>query len=340
MRARFFSLVILILLVAVPIGAYYYFTNSQIASISISTGSGVVFVAQLSGSFELDGLPLADKALTYTQTCSGSCTISPILPAKYSLTLTASGMTTIADTFSIDTGEKIVRSYLFTDTMVFRSMGSIARDDTFALSLIDNARVTKIGEYTLIATDIQGRVWVSNKKDTIVQVGILSNERFVPIRNISTPIVRTTMDITRSVVIINLASSQTLFIPTDLSGEKEILIIPDRPIISVVPGTPWKILTSSGSYELSGERLIEDIRFSDSIDISPQIRLGYIDKKDSAKLTLANLPLGQSLLIRLDRRTGESIIVDSGIDMVTFFRYRDRPSYIDSSGNVHSIESR
>jgi hypothetical protein len=146
-------------------------------------------------------------------------------------------------------------------------------------------------------------VWVSSKKDTIVQVGILSNERFVPIRNISTPIVRISMDLTRSVVIIDLASSRTLLIPVDLSGEREIGSNPDRPIISVVPGSRWKILTSSGSHELVGERLIEDIRFSDSIDISPEIRLGYIDKKDTSKLRLANLPLGQSLLIRLDRTT-------------------------------------
>ena len=136
-----------------------------------------------------------------------------------------------------------------------------------------------------------------------MQVGILSNERFVPIRNISTPILRAYMDMTRSVVIFDLTSSRTLLIPTDLSGEQEIATTHDRPIISVVPGTPWKIRTSSGSYELSGERLIEDIRFSDSIDISPQIRLGYIDRDDTTKLKLANLPLGESLLIRLDRST-------------------------------------
>ena len=132
----------------------------------------------------------------------------------------------------------------------------------------------------------------------------------MPIRNISTPIVSTTIDISRSVVIISLTSGRTLLIPTDLSGEQEITT-PSARISSVVSGNLWKILTSSGSYELSGDRIIEDIRFSDSIDISPQIRLGYIDKNDTTKLALANLPLGESLVIRLDRSTGESTIVDT-----------------------------
>ncbi len=51
MRARFFAFLILIFLIGVPVGAYYYFTQKQIASITISTGTGVVFVTHLSGTF-------------------------------------------------------------------------------------------------------------------------------------------------------------------------------------------------------------------------------------------------------------------------------------------------
>lgn len=55
--------------------------------------------------------------------------------------------------------------------------------------------------------------------------------------------------------------------------------------------------------------MIEDIRFTSSIDLSSGIRIGYIDKKDAKKLSLANLPPIESVLIRLDRITGESVIL-------------------------------
>ncbi len=51
MRARLFAFLILILLVGIPTGLYYYFTAKQIASITVSTGTGVVFMAHLSGTF-------------------------------------------------------------------------------------------------------------------------------------------------------------------------------------------------------------------------------------------------------------------------------------------------
>ncbi|MBC7498673.1 hypothetical protein H7170_03465 [Candidatus Gracilibacteria bacterium] len=235
MRARLLAFLILILLVAVPAFAYYYFTSRSIASLNISSGSGVVFTARLAGSFGVDGLPLADRALSYSQACISQCHISPILPARYTLTLMSSGQTDISDTLIINTADKITRSYLFTRDVMFTIVDNIA--------------------------DI-----------------------------------------------------------ADISS-----------------GSTWHTRTQTGSYIRDGEKEIEDIRFTDAIDLTPDIRLGYIDQKDTTKLSIGNFPLGQSVLIRLDRTTGESVVVRKGLEIGAFVLYRNTPAYIESSGQIYTI---
>ena len=83
---------------------------------------------------------------------------------------------------------------------------------------------------------------------------------------------------------------------------------------------------------------MEDIRFTNSISLSPEIRIGYIDKKDTKKLSIANLPLTESVLIRLDRTTGEGVVLRRGFDIRTLFFYNNKPAYIDTSENIYLIE--
>ena len=45
------------------------------------------------------------------------------------------------------------------------------------------------------------------------------------------------------------------------------------------------------------------------VDINPRIRIGYISKNDVKKLSLGNFPLSDSVLIQIDRITGESVIL-------------------------------
>ena len=123
----------------------------------------------------------------------------------------------------------------------------------------------------------------------------------------------------------------------DLTNEKEVSLPSDMDIVSVIPGDTWRFLTHSGTFELKGDRLVEDIRFTNSIDISPRIRIGYIDKKDTTKLSLGNFPLTDSLIIRLDRVTGESVVLRRGIDIRTLFYYNGAPAYIDLSGKIYTI---
>ncbi len=50
-------------------------------------------------------------------------------------------------------------------------------------------------------------------------------------------------------------------------------------------------------------------RFTDWLDISDRVRIGYISADDTKKLQLSNMNLGQSVLILLDRYTGQSSII-------------------------------
>lgn len=119
MRARILAVVILLVLIALPLYLYYYFTTQRIASISVSAGSGTIFSVQMAGTFGMDGLPLMDKALLYQKDCIESCTLSPVIPATYTVTLTSSGKTTLTDTIAIDSGEKIIKSYGFSADVTF-----------------------------------------------------------------------------------------------------------------------------------------------------------------------------------------------------------------------------
>lgn len=235
MRARLLAFIILIMLLAIPVFGYYYFTSRTIASIDIFAGSGIIFTAHLTGSFGLDGLPLADQALIYNQECISGCTITPILPARYTLTLTSSGKIDITDTLIVATADQLTRAYVFTRDIILKSVGNIS-----------------------------------------------------DIRDISS-------------------------------------------------GSTWHIRTETGSLIRDGENETEDIRFTDAIDLTPEIRLGYIDKNDTAKLSIGNFVPNQSVLVRLDRTTGESVIVRKGIDIQILLLYRGLPAYVDSVGGVYSI---
>ena len=235
MRARLIAFLILILLVAIPGGAYYYFTSHSIARLEISVGSGVIFTARLTWSFGVDGLPLADRALTYTQDCISHCRIAPILPARYTLTLVSSGQTDISDTLIVSTADQLTRSYSFTRDIILRSVGNIS------------------------------------------QIGDISS------------------------------------------------------------GSTWHTRTGTGSWVLDWEKKMEDIRFTDAIDLTPDIRLWYIDKNDTAKLSIGNFATGNSVLVRLDRTTGESRVVREWLDIRALLLYRGRPAYVDSMGQVYEI---
>lgn len=337
MRARIFAIIILILLVALPLYLYYYFTTQKISSITIHAGSGIAFSVQLSGSFWVDWLPLMDKALFYTKDCIDTCVISPVLPARYMLGLTSTGKANISDTIIVNSGEKIYRSFLFQNDVSFVSIWNINRDDELWLSLIDNAKNKNIWDFSLIGTDIQNRVWVMRQWEKTTQIGILNSERFNFIRNINASISDAKLDESRSILIFDFASSKTLLLPITLIWEREIPTIWNIRTVTIWYNNQWKIRTSTGSFNIQWERLMEDIRFTDAIDIDPQVRIGYIDKNDAVKLSIGNFPPATSVLIRLNRATGESVVLRKWFDIHALFFYKNEPAYLDNSGNIYSI---
>lgn len=90
------------------------------------------------------------------------------------------------------------------------------------------------------------------------------------------------------------------------------------------------ILSYRGSYG-------ENPRFTDWIDASPTVRIGYISAEDSQKLALSNYPLGESVLIRLDRTTGQSQVLRKGLDIRFFYFSQGIPAYVDHSGNSSTL---
>ncbi len=338
MRARILAIIILVVLLIIPISLYYYLTTHKVAKLSLHVSGWNGYSAHLIGTFWVDELPITDTMLAYQQDCLDVCIFSPILPARYTITLTASGKTTISDTIFINSGDQVSKSYIFSDDIIFTPVWSITKDDAFAIALIDNAVSKNWWEFILIGTDINNKVWVMKKWENITDIGILSPQWFVTSRSISTPIVSHAIDLSHSVLMLGFAGGKSLYMSVvDIKNEKEISSLAHLNILSVIPGNSWRFLTSSGTFELKWDRLIEDIRFTNSIDISPQIRIGYIDKKDTSKLSLANFPLTDSLIIRLDRVTGESIVLRRGIDIQTLFYYNDAPAYIDLSGKIYTI---
>ncbi len=85
-------------------------------------------------------MPLADRMLSYEKNCIDSCTISPILPARYSLILTASGKTTISDNIIINSGEDISRNYILSDDILIVPIKTLFIDNALPISLVENAR--------------------------------------------------------------------------------------------------------------------------------------------------------------------------------------------------------
>ncbi len=82
----------------------------------------------------------------------------------------------------------------------------------------------------------------------------------------------------------------------------------------------------------------ENMRFTYAIDISPYERIGYISASDSEKLLLSNFSTGTSMLIHLDRSTGETYILRKGMNISGFYFSREKPAFFDSEGKSYSIE--
>lgn len=100
----------------------------------------------------------------------------------------------------------------------------------------------------------------------------------------------------------------------------------------------WKIQTASWAYLYDGDSIIQNPRFTDFLDISSTIRIGYIDQTDKKRLELSNFPLNESVLVFLNRGTGDNYVLKKGISIKTLYFDLDwSPVYMDWAGKTWEI---
>lgn len=63
MRARFLAILILIVLLVIPLGLYWYFFMSQTTLLTVRSFDKSTFELDISGTFDAEYLPLADRFL-------------------------------------------------------------------------------------------------------------------------------------------------------------------------------------------------------------------------------------------------------------------------------------
>ena len=338
MRSRILAIIILIIFLVIPILLYWFFTTQKISSVTITVSWASQFLVKIDGTFGLDGLPLADSVLTYEKECIEICEITPVLPAIYQIVMSASWKSLIEDSIILNAGEKVTRQYVMHDDFSFTKVTTLPSSNLETDSSLYNSG--NIVTIIPVGVDIDGKIWARRSVESISQLGIFSSWQFTPVQNLASPIRDIVLDTSHSVLVAKIGTSDYVFFPVDGSSQKQVSFDRDITITGVVPGKNWSFRTQTGSWSLVWTRLIEDIRFTDSIDISPSIRLGYISRDDNQKLSLGNFPTGESLLIRLDRTTGESSIVRRWTDISMFFYYKNMPAYTDWQGNIYTIEGK
>lgn len=335
MRARLFALFILLLLVGLPLLAYWYFFTDRIASVKITVPGGTHFSVELQWTLSSDWLPLADKFLVYHQDCDGLCEFSPIPPVVYSLTLTSTGKVTLEDTFVLKTGEKKSLSYMLNDDVAIREFTTSILNDDLGLSLVENANSTLSWTFDLVWVGQKNQIFATRKQGTMRQLWLLSSEKFIPFRSLLADMWEVHLDTTRRFFLIHLLSGRTLILATDMSKEIETILVPTS-VVELQDG--WKIQTQSGVYFYDSDVWAEENpRFSDFLDISPSKRLWYIAADDTNRLGLSNFAPWESVLVLLNRTNGQNYVVKRWLNIRTLYFDWTTPVYMDTSGRVWEI---
>lgn len=332
MRARLIALIILLLMVALPLGLYFYFTSSRISSVQVTVGSGTTARVDLRGTFWLDGLPLADSVLSYSQECYESCVIAPVLPAEYRLVLSSTGNVAIQDTLTIHPSEAVTRSYVLVKDVWFAQVGTVSQKSPEIPS-----ELSMLTGMTLIGTDMRGQVWISKEGIGTTEIATFSGTQALIHYALSWKPKALYLDAIGGSLVVEWANKAIIY-ATDTHDQLEVES-PLWTIISASFGKNPRVRTSQKVYDIISWKAVENIRFTDYIDLSPEVRIGYIDASDVTKLALSNFPPNISVLVRLDRRDGNTTVLRTGIDIKTLFLYQGAPAYLDNSDRIFTIQT-
>lgn len=114
-----------------------------------------------------------------------------------------------------------------------------------------------------------------------------------------------------------------------MDGRKSIIFPYNETVTLVNSDNFWKIRTKKNVYTFENGDWRKNPRFTDYIDISPSLRIGYIAASDTEKIALQNLKQDTSYIISLDRDTGTSKILKTGITIQGFFFHEGKPAFLD-----------
>ncbi len=322
MKPHTLAVSILVILIILPVGAYWYFYKSKVTSLIFEATQDTAFTVSLKGTFKYKYFPLLDKAFSYQSTCKKSCIFSPIPPLEYTLTITSTGSEEISDNLALQAWD-ILRYWVnLVPSLILNPIGNFSN-------------ANNIGE-SIGQTQSWKKVFL--KRESINDTGLYIGERTRPNFIFSLPIRTARLDASRDYLIVQWERSEQYIFSLDWHHK---MIFPYEEDIEIITfNETWKVRTNSDVYELSNDVWKKHLRFTDYIDISPRYRIGYIDKFDKEKLSLANLPLEDSLFILLDRNSTGTQIIKKWREIRWFFQYDWLPVVLDTDGTISKIEIR
>ncbi len=323
MRPRVLASVILLIFLIAPVVLYWYFYEQKITALIFQSDNNTPYTVSLQGSLEYKYFPLLDKIFSYESICTGSCIFSPIPPLKYSITLSGSGKESVFDTVILAPWDSHKYRVSLKPTL-----------HTEKMTLLSPEKNDEWKDYLWL--DQEGNSVFLRMDSTSQKIWVYLWWRVSPLVTTSLPILSGKIDASRTYAILRGSTDEQHIY--SLEDKRESIVFPYPEEIDIVTySTYWKVRTKSTLYEYIWGNWIENIRFTDFIDISPRYRIGYIDTSDTRKLSLQNLPLDNSLFLLLDRKSTEVSIIKKWYNIRGFIFYKWLPSIIDTTGDISNI---
>lgn len=337
MRARLFALLILVLIIGIPAGIYWYFFTKNTASITVNVVSGENIHIKIAGTLDNENLPLADRLLEFEKDCGEVCVFSPVAPIRYTLTLTSPGKSIIQEDVIVGVGEDKTISYTLQDDIIITPLDVpiLWSRQIWEVMVANATKKDKDYAYKLIAVDAKNTVYVERSSPSLRELWILSLDKFTSLYRVPDGVGTFQIDMTGQYFIAPLFTDKTLILSLDTKLQREVPLVDVLAYVwwedSKVLSESWVVLGHHSSYGYNP-------RFTDWLDISPSLRLWYIDKDDTQKLSLSNLPSGQSVLISLNRMTGDYHVIKRWVDIEFLFYHDGNPVFLDNQGSVWKLE--
>ncbi len=317
MRTKLLALAILIIFLWIPFFFYTSYISGSEAKLTI-VGQGDYFV-NLEGTFGYSFLPLADKFLEIQKNCSDICIITPIPKADHKVVISQTGSIDFETTLLIPKWSEVSLEYL--------PKNALKASQSFVKPKLPESD----GVYNYLAY-IKNDTFLVENISQPRSIGFLVGNVYRQVREMETSIVITT-DVSENFIILTREGVATI-ISKDFSEEVELPAGLSEIVSIAKEGNTWKVQTPTTVYESVWNEWRENIRFSDFLDISRTKRIGYIRGEDTKKLSLGNFPLGQGVLILLDRSTGESYTLETGVKIQSLIMTENWPAMMDEDGTI------